>query len=1499
MMLRTLLLLLTYLATMTSGYAFVGDESEETEKRFLGISSDFGRWESGLIRWGYNPTNAPAAYSDASNTVAIIQRAMDEWSNVSGLQFEFQGASSGWDSENRDDQVVAVTWSGTLDQSVLGQAGPRWSTSDSDYQGRGYPFYSDGSFYLNLTSDWDDDKLESTTLHELGHLIGLGHSDNPDSVMYANPYNHLRHLRNDDISAVQVLYGKPTQLQRVAPEGLTTVVRDERITATAKIPASGENSEVVLFSDDASATTVVISSVHAGAAPEFVWGVFADDERVQHTYDRIYTDPQGYQYESSPHVVDCNPPVGASGTCFLTVTGSLTADILRTQPGTWSIDLRLSGVTKHRMQIEVADDLVWNQAPQGRLQLDQAINFAAMSVTAQLDVSDSESDPVSATWHYPGLSTAPTSLTADASDQQTITLNEATDSYLFVVLDDPNGRYTNSGDGFRSLVRHPMVVMEAPGAGTPTDLAVSQRLVSAAESTDTIQLAVDISNQGTVSADELTVKVIIPQAVYLSEPLPAGCSANAERDLVSCQLASLAADASHTLQFQLSSDSQNDPLWSYAGVVSTQNGDASLMNNVAKIDLTAPPQVAGDSSDTVRDSTTLSTMSGSWNGLHDSSDQLQISIDSTGTAQYQISWGENGNVVNRNGQLFYQGVSDNHNSTGVARYQLVLDQSSEAGVFAGEAWYLYLQNPLADTSDSNRYQVTVYRDQDQNELRLWRRAELSYPYLCTGSAAELTTAFSDVVSSQIDHATVRMQSGNYSGNFVFQQPFVEHQLTLQGGYGPGCASQSGQGTILDGGGNGSTLLFNAYDATGSLTLQDLTLQNGGGVQSGGALKANSWGNNGKGDVVLERVLIRDSSSTMNGGGVYVAAASVTLDQVQISGNSTTADGYGAGAYLNSETVTISRSVWERNGSDSAANDHGGALYLGNSVRQVSITDSHFSENGAAVSGGAIYANVSSGAHFEFKRNVVNGNRSGSASDGFGTFTGAAGLRLEGFDSAVLVNNQFTANQSVTDAGAIYSENVDELLVLNNTIAYNSAYATGGGLYIESDEDDIQIRNNLLWHNVGGGSDTNTMTGTNGVDLKLVKATNASFSAGSILVSENLLLPSDSALYGGRAPQSINLTATSQNNITQDPLLIADASDFLHLSAASPALDAGNLSGLDASDVPIMDLLGQLRVLGSAVDLGAVEGSLLPADSSDSGVGGDSTDSTLGGVQFDSTDSFHGHWVQQDGSGTLSFDGVNLQYQLDQDGDQVADEQGTLTLLMAGTGAGVSSKNRLQLTDGSGSSLLYDSSDGLTPLSDYQQFIYLDSSDNSRVLNFWMESDATDSSESQPPSQESTDTLVSWNLESGWNLVGMPVESTDSLNTLLNSATDTILSVWYYNGADATESWSYFIADATSTATLTTLEGGKSYWVRLAAESSTQIQWSGQSPASLPPLVTGWNMRAPIDGIDTLSTLSAVNGVQSIWGWSAEQWQSYSAGTPQFLNSLQQVEMGRGYYLYRE
>ncbi len=37
-------------------------------------------------------------------------------------------------------------------------------------------------------------------VHELGHMLCLGHSDNPNSVMYAGPYNGVQSVRPDDIA---------------------------------------------------------------------------------------------------------------------------------------------------------------------------------------------------------------------------------------------------------------------------------------------------------------------------------------------------------------------------------------------------------------------------------------------------------------------------------------------------------------------------------------------------------------------------------------------------------------------------------------------------------------------------------------------------------------------------------------------------------------------------------------------------------------------------------------------------------------------------------------------------------------------------------------------------------------------------------------------------------------------------------------------------------------------------------------------------------------------------------------------------------------------------------------------------------------------------------------------------------------------------------------------------------------------------------------------------
>jgi hypothetical protein len=66
-----------------------------------------------------------------------------------------------------------------------------------------------GDMHFDASENWNvgqDIDLFSVALHETGHALGLGHSDNPSAVMY--PYYRMSAgLTADDINAVQSLYG--------------------------------------------------------------------------------------------------------------------------------------------------------------------------------------------------------------------------------------------------------------------------------------------------------------------------------------------------------------------------------------------------------------------------------------------------------------------------------------------------------------------------------------------------------------------------------------------------------------------------------------------------------------------------------------------------------------------------------------------------------------------------------------------------------------------------------------------------------------------------------------------------------------------------------------------------------------------------------------------------------------------------------------------------------------------------------------------------------------------------------------------------------------------------------------------------------------------------------------------------------------------------------------------------------------------------------------------
>uniref|UniRef100_A0A803MBT5 Peptidase metallopeptidase domain-containing protein n=1 Tax=Chenopodium quinoa TaxID=63459 RepID=A0A803MBT5_CHEQI len=80
----------------------------------------------------------------------------------------------------------------------------------------GHSFFpTDGRSHYDATENWSDDPglyetdLNSAVLHEIGHLLGLGHSQDKNAVMFATIDHGVkkRELQQDDVEGIQTLYG--------------------------------------------------------------------------------------------------------------------------------------------------------------------------------------------------------------------------------------------------------------------------------------------------------------------------------------------------------------------------------------------------------------------------------------------------------------------------------------------------------------------------------------------------------------------------------------------------------------------------------------------------------------------------------------------------------------------------------------------------------------------------------------------------------------------------------------------------------------------------------------------------------------------------------------------------------------------------------------------------------------------------------------------------------------------------------------------------------------------------------------------------------------------------------------------------------------------------------------------------------------------------------------------------------------------------------------------
>jgi chitinase len=162
----------------------------------------------GVMSWYYNDANRPSAISKAA-TLAQINTSMAKWSAVCKISFSYLGeTATGFSLPSSSiDGVNVIGWDPTgLTAPTTGLTQVAWNGSNN---------IVDAEIRLNAAYSATyspSSNFDATVTHEVGHSLGLDHSDVEGQVMSGPPltsYDGIASLRSDDIAGCVNLYGAP------------------------------------------------------------------------------------------------------------------------------------------------------------------------------------------------------------------------------------------------------------------------------------------------------------------------------------------------------------------------------------------------------------------------------------------------------------------------------------------------------------------------------------------------------------------------------------------------------------------------------------------------------------------------------------------------------------------------------------------------------------------------------------------------------------------------------------------------------------------------------------------------------------------------------------------------------------------------------------------------------------------------------------------------------------------------------------------------------------------------------------------------------------------------------------------------------------------------------------------------------------------------------------------------------------------------------------------
>lgn len=140
----------------------------------------------------------------------IVREAFGAWSSVTPLRFTEVG------DQNPHD--FPISWQ----QGNHGDGSPFDGQGTATGNTLAHAFYPppcggafSGALHFDEDESWTDQaspgriRLLNVAIHEIGHLLGLDHSDQQDAIMFAFYDDNVDSLRPDDVNGAQALYGAP------------------------------------------------------------------------------------------------------------------------------------------------------------------------------------------------------------------------------------------------------------------------------------------------------------------------------------------------------------------------------------------------------------------------------------------------------------------------------------------------------------------------------------------------------------------------------------------------------------------------------------------------------------------------------------------------------------------------------------------------------------------------------------------------------------------------------------------------------------------------------------------------------------------------------------------------------------------------------------------------------------------------------------------------------------------------------------------------------------------------------------------------------------------------------------------------------------------------------------------------------------------------------------------------------------------------------------------